>query len=51
MRSARLPIEALIEYYGLVQPGDHPIVEAEKEISKEQQEQLVTKNGRNTKNT
>jgi DNA-binding transcriptional MerR regulator len=50
MRSARLPIEALIEYYGLVQPGDQTI-EARKEILKEQRKQLVAINGRNTKNT
>ena len=42
MRSAGLPIEALIEYYGLVQQGDQTI-EARKEILKEQQAQLVVK--------
>ena len=42
MRSAGLPIEALIEYYGLVQQGDQTI-EARKEILKEQREQLVAK--------
>lgn len=42
MRSAGLPIEALIEYYGLVQQGDQTI-EARKEILKEQRAQLVAK--------
>lgn len=42
MRSAGLPIEALIEYYGLVQQGDQTI-EARKDILKEQREQLVVK--------
>ena len=42
MRSAGLPIEALIEYVGLVQQGDTTI-EARKEILKEQREQLVAK--------
>ena len=42
MRSAGLPIEALIEYYGLVQQGDHTI-EARKEILKKQRERLVAK--------
>jgi DNA-binding transcriptional MerR regulator len=42
MRSAGLPIEALIEYVGLVQQGDETI-EARKEILKEQRELLVTR--------
>ena len=42
MRSAGLPIEALITYYGLVQQGDDTI-EARKEILKEQREQLESK--------
>jgi len=42
MRSARLPIEVLIEYYGLVQQGDQTI-EARKEILKEQRVQLMGK--------
>jgi len=42
MRRAGLPIEALIEYVGLVQQGDTTI-EARKEILKEQREQLVAK--------
>ena len=42
MRSAGLPIEMLIEYYGLVQQGDQTI-EARKEILKEQRAQLVVK--------
>jgi DNA-binding transcriptional MerR regulator len=42
MRSAGLPIEALIEYVGLVQQGDKTI-EARKEILKEQRQQLVTR--------
>ncbi len=42
MRSAGLPIDALIEYYGLVQQGDQTI-EARKEILKEHREQLVAK--------
>ena len=42
MRSAGLPIDTLIEYYGLVQQGDQTI-EARKEILKEQQAQLVVK--------
>ena len=42
MRNAGLPIEALIEYYRLVQLGDQTI-EARKNILKEQREQLVTK--------
>lgn len=42
MRSAGLPIEALIEYYGLVQQGDQTI-EIRKEILNEQREQLVAK--------
>jgi MerR family transcriptional regulator, aldehyde-responsive regulator len=40
MRSAGLPIEALIEYIGLVQQGDKTI-EARKEILKEQRALLV----------
>jgi|SRR5271157_1805120 len=40
MRSAGLPIEALIEYVGLVQKGDRTI-EARKEILKEQREHLL----------
>ncbi len=42
MRSAGLPIEALIEYVGLVQQGDRTIV-ARKEILKEQREQLAAR--------
>jgi DNA-binding transcriptional MerR regulator len=42
MRSAGLPIEVLIEYFGLVQQGDSTI-EARKEILKEQREQLVAR--------
>lgn len=42
MRRAGLPIEALIEYYGLVQQGDETI-EARKEILKAHREQLVAK--------
>jgi len=42
MRSAGLPIEALIEYMGLVQQGDATI-EARKDILKEQREQLVAR--------
>jgi DNA-binding transcriptional MerR regulator len=42
MRSAGLPIEALIEYVGLVQQGDMTI-EARKEILKEQRELLVVR--------
>ena len=42
MRSAGLPIEALIEYVGLVQQGDHTI-EVRKEILKEQRELLVAR--------
>lgn len=42
MRSAGLPIEALIEYVGLVQQGDHTI-EARKVILKEQRELLVAR--------
>ncbi len=42
MRSAGLPIDALIEYVGLVQQGDTTI-EARKEILKEQREQLVAR--------
>ena len=42
MRSAGLPIEVLIKYYGLVQQGDQTI-EARKEILKEQRKQLVAK--------
>ncbi|HEX9028757.1 MAG TPA: MerR family transcriptional regulator [Anaerolineales bacterium] len=42
MRSAGLPIEALIEYVGLVQQGDHTI-EARKEILVEQRKQLAAR--------
>jgi DNA-binding transcriptional MerR regulator len=42
MRSAGLPIEVLIEYYGLVQQGDQTI-DTRKEILKEQREQFVSK--------
>ena len=42
MRSAWLPIEALIEYVGLVQQGDGTIG-ARKKILKEQREQLATR--------
>ena len=42
MRSAGLPLEVLIEYYGLVQQGDQTI-EARKEILKKQRERLVAK--------
>jgi MerR family transcriptional regulator, aldehyde-responsive regulator len=42
MRSAGLPIEALIEYVGLVQQDDKTI-ETREEILKEQREQLETK--------
>jgi DNA-binding transcriptional MerR regulator len=42
MRRAGLPIDALIEYYGLVQQGDQTI-EARKEILKAHREQLVAK--------
>jgi DNA-binding transcriptional MerR regulator len=42
MRSAGLPIEVLIEYYGLVQQGDETI-EARKETLVEQRAQLVAK--------
>ena len=42
MRSARLPIEILIEYVALVQQGDQTI-EARKEILIEQREQLVAR--------
>jgi DNA-binding transcriptional MerR regulator len=42
MRSAGLPIDVLIEYYGLVQQGDQT-VEARKEILKEQREQLLAR--------
>ncbi len=42
MRSAGLPIEALIEYIGLVQIGDDTI-QARKEILKEQRELLVAR--------
>jgi DNA-binding transcriptional MerR regulator len=42
MRSAGLPVEALIEYVRLVQQGDTTI-EARKEILIEQREQLVTR--------
>jgi len=42
MRSAGLPVEVLIEYYGLVQQGDQTI-EARKQILIEQREKLVAK--------
>jgi DNA-binding transcriptional MerR regulator len=42
MRSAGLPIEALIEYVGLVQQGDNTL-EARKEILMEQREQLLAR--------
>lgn len=42
MRSAGLPIEALIEYVALVQQGDRTI-EARKDILIEQREQLLTR--------
>jgi len=42
MRSAGLPIEALIDYVGLVQQGDGTIA-ARKEILKEQRELLMTR--------
>ena len=42
MRSAGLPVEALIEYISLVLKGDGTI-EARKEILKEQRELLVTR--------
>ena len=42
MRSAGLPIDTLIEYYGLVQQGDQTI-EARKEILEKQRERLVAK--------
>lgn len=42
MRNAGLPIEVLIEYYGLVQQGDSTI-EARKEILIEQRAELTTK--------
>jgi DNA-binding transcriptional MerR regulator len=42
MRSAGLPIEALIEYVGLVQQGDQTI-ESRKEILIEQREQLLAR--------
>ena len=42
MRSAGIPIEVLIEYFGLVQQGDKTI-EARKEILQEQRELLATR--------
>jgi DNA-binding transcriptional MerR regulator len=42
MRRAGLPIDVLIEYYGLVQQGDETI-EARKEILMEQRAQLAAK--------
>lgn len=42
MRSAGLPIEALIEYVTLFQQGDETI-EARKEILTEQRKELITK--------
>ena len=42
MRSAGLPLEVLIRYFGLVQQGDATI-EARKEILVEQREQLLAR--------
>jgi len=42
MRNVGLPIDVLIEYYGLVQQGDQTI-EARKEILRKQRELLVVK--------
>lgn len=42
MRNAGLPIDVLIEYYGLVQQGDETI-EARKEILMEQRDQVVAR--------
>jgi DNA-binding transcriptional MerR regulator len=42
MRSAGLPIEALIEYVGLFQQGDATI-EARKELLREQRRQLIAR--------
>ena len=42
MRNAGLPIDVLIEYYGLVQQGDETI-EARKEILIEQRDQVAAK--------
>ena len=42
MRSAGLPLQTLIEYYGLVQQGDQTI-EARKSILEAQRERLVIK--------
>ena len=42
MRRAGLPIEVLIEYYGLVEQGDETI-EARKEILKAQRAQIVAR--------
>ena len=42
MRSAGLPIDVLIEYYGLVQQGDQTI-EARQEILREQRERLIVR--------
>jgi MerR family transcriptional regulator, aldehyde-responsive regulator len=42
MRSAGLPIEVLIEYFGLVQQGDSTI-EARKKILKERRKHLAAK--------
>jgi len=42
MKSAGLPLEVLIEYFGLVQQGDQTIA-ARREILKEQREQLVAR--------
>jgi DNA-binding transcriptional MerR regulator len=50
MMSAGFPIEVRIEYVGLVQQSDQ-IIEARKEILKEQRKQLAAKNRRNAKNT
>jgi MerR family transcriptional regulator, aldehyde-responsive regulator len=42
MRNAGIPVEALIEYVGLVQQGDQTI-EARKEILKEQRDNIKTR--------
>jgi DNA-binding transcriptional MerR regulator len=42
MRSAGLPIEVLIEYYGLVQQGDETM-EARKDILIKQRDELLTR--------
>ena len=48
MRNAGLPMDVLVEYFGLVQRGDHSI-KARKEILIAQREQLVLKRN-NVKN-